>query len=145
MAGFHVGVAAFDLLGVVSRRGTGGVNIEFIATVAKIAPDPIHSRELYVDALGLPLEGEGDSYRHSERIAGCKSFGIWPLENDTLEDVGGVDLAFDVIGGDIGNRSAAVIRPGGTSATSRPSTMPSRVHLHAAPLPHVPAPPSSVR
>jgi NADPH:quinone reductase-like Zn-dependent oxidoreductase len=36
------------------------------------------------------------------------------LENDALEDVGGVDLVFDVIGGDIGKRSAALVRPGGT-------------------------------
>ena len=35
------------------------------------------------------------------------------LENDTLEDVGGVDLVFDVIGGDIGKRSAALVRAGG--------------------------------
>ena len=34
------------------------------------------------------------------------------LENDALEDVGGVDLAFDVIGGDIQRRSAGVIRAG---------------------------------
>ena len=36
------------------------------------------------------------------------------LDNDALEDVGGVDLVFDVIGGDIGKRSARLIRPGGT-------------------------------
>jgi NADPH:quinone reductase-like Zn-dependent oxidoreductase len=36
------------------------------------------------------------------------------LENDGLEDVGGVDLVFDVIGGDIGKRSAGLIRAGGT-------------------------------
>jgi len=36
------------------------------------------------------------------------------LGNDTLEDVGGVDLVFDVIGGDIGKRSARLIRAGGT-------------------------------
>jgi NADPH:quinone reductase-like Zn-dependent oxidoreductase len=36
------------------------------------------------------------------------------LENDALEDVGGVDLVFDVIGGDIGKRSAGLIRAGGT-------------------------------
>jgi len=36
------------------------------------------------------------------------------LENDNLEDVGGVDLVFDVIGGDIQKRSARLIRPGGT-------------------------------
>ena len=39
------------------------------------------------------------------------------LENDILEDVGGVDLVFDVIGGDIGKRSAGVIRAGGTLVT----------------------------
>ncbi|HET7674559.1 MAG TPA: NADP-dependent oxidoreductase [Gammaproteobacteria bacterium] len=36
------------------------------------------------------------------------------LENDDLEDVGGVDLVFDVIGGDIQKRSASLIRAGGT-------------------------------
>src|SRR3954469_22612626 len=36
------------------------------------------------------------------------------LENRVLEDVGGVDLVFDVIGGDIGKRSAGLIRAGGT-------------------------------
>src|SRR5262249_59471130 len=36
------------------------------------------------------------------------------LENDVLEDVGGVHLVFDVIGGDIGKRSAGLIRAGGT-------------------------------
>ena len=39
------------------------------------------------------------------------------LENDVLEDVGGVDLVFDVIGGDIGMRSARLIRAGGTLVT----------------------------
>jgi NADPH:quinone reductase-like Zn-dependent oxidoreductase len=36
------------------------------------------------------------------------------LENDALEDVRKVDLVFDVIGGDIGKRSAGLIRAGGT-------------------------------
>jgi NADPH:quinone reductase-like Zn-dependent oxidoreductase len=36
------------------------------------------------------------------------------LENDNLEDLGGVDLVFDVIGGEIGKRSVGLIRPGGT-------------------------------
>src|SRR5689334_2810355 len=36
------------------------------------------------------------------------------LNNDALEDVGDVDLVLDVIGGDIGRRSAALIRAGGT-------------------------------
>jgi NADPH:quinone reductase-like Zn-dependent oxidoreductase len=36
------------------------------------------------------------------------------LENDALEDVGGVDLVFDVLGGEIQKRSAALVRAGGT-------------------------------
>jgi NADPH:quinone reductase-like Zn-dependent oxidoreductase len=36
------------------------------------------------------------------------------LDNDALEDVGEVDLVFDVIGGDIGRRSAGLVRAGGT-------------------------------
>ena len=36
------------------------------------------------------------------------------LDNDALEDVGGIDLVFDVIGGDIQKRSAGMIRAGGT-------------------------------
>ena len=36
------------------------------------------------------------------------------LDNDALEDVGGVDLVFDVIGGDVQKRSTSLIRAGGT-------------------------------
>jgi NADPH:quinone reductase-like Zn-dependent oxidoreductase len=36
------------------------------------------------------------------------------LQNDALEDVRGVDLVFDLIGGDIGKRSARLVRAGGT-------------------------------
>ncbi len=49
------------------------------------------------------------------------------LGNDVLEDVGGVDLVFDVIGGDIGKRSAGLIRAGGTlvSVVGPPEQRPS--------------------
>jgi NADPH:quinone reductase-like Zn-dependent oxidoreductase len=48
------------------------------------------------------------------------------LENDALEDVGGVDLVFDVLGGDIGSRSAGLLRAGGTlvSVVGPPETPP---------------------
>ena len=36
------------------------------------------------------------------------------LENDALEDAGVVDLVFDLIGGDVGKRSARLVRAGGT-------------------------------
>ncbi|TDC51700.1 NADP-dependent oxidoreductase [Actinomadura sp. KC345] len=39
------------------------------------------------------------------------------LDNDSLDDVGEVDLVFDVIGGDIGKRSAGLVRAGGMLVT----------------------------
>jgi catechol 2,3-dioxygenase-like lactoylglutathione lyase family enzyme len=56
------------------------MDVQFIASVSVIAPDPETSRGLYVDALGLPLEAaEGDDYLHSEHIGGSRHFGVWPL------------------------------------------------------------------
>jgi NADPH:quinone reductase-like Zn-dependent oxidoreductase len=51
------------------------------------------------------------------------------LDNDSLNDAGGVDLVFDVIGGDIQSRSARLIRPGGTlvSVTGPVETRPANV------------------
>jgi NADPH:quinone reductase-like Zn-dependent oxidoreductase len=39
------------------------------------------------------------------------------LDNEALEDIGGVDLVFYVIGGDIGKRSAGLVRAGGMLVT----------------------------
>jgi catechol 2,3-dioxygenase-like lactoylglutathione lyase family enzyme len=55
------------------------MKIEFIASVALITADPPGSRELFVEELGLPLDGEGD-YIYSGEIEGTKHFGIWPLK-----------------------------------------------------------------
>jgi NADPH:quinone reductase-like Zn-dependent oxidoreductase len=65
------------------------------------------------------------------------------LDNEVLESVGGVDLVFDVIGGDIAARSAGLVRAGGILVTiagpteARPANgltidfvlVPDRVHL----------------
>src|SRR6516164_9825450 len=46
------------------------------------------------------------------------------LQADKLEDAGQVDVIFDVIGGEILDRSAALVRPGGTLVTiARPPTV----------------------
>lgn len=59
-----------------------GVDIQLIASIAVVTPDPRKSRELFIDALGLPLEaGPGSDYFHSERIEGSKHFGVWPLSH----------------------------------------------------------------
>ncbi len=56
------------------------MDVQFIATLAVVAPDPQKSRELFVDAPGLPLEAAPSSdYFHSEQVEGSKHFAIWPL------------------------------------------------------------------
>jgi hypothetical protein len=51
------------------------MNILFMTSVAVVAADPPKSRKLFMDALGLPLEGQGDGYYSS----GNNHFGVWPL------------------------------------------------------------------
>src|SRR5262249_35124649 len=49
------------------------------------------------------------------------------LQSDQLEDAGEVDLVFDVIGGEILDRSAALVRAGGTLVTiAAPPKVPPR-------------------
>ena len=68
------------IVGRVETMPEGHVmDVQFIASIAVIAPDPSVSRTFYVDALGLPLMGSEDDYLHSEDIDGSKSFGVWPL------------------------------------------------------------------
>ncbi len=55
------------------------MKIEFIASAALITTDPPTDRKLFVEVLGLPLDGAGD-YIFSGEIEGSKHFGIWPLK-----------------------------------------------------------------
>ena len=73
-------VAVSSKTGLGARSYAASMDIQFIATLAVITPDPGKSRELFIDALGLPLEASpGSDYFHSERIEGSKHFAIWPL------------------------------------------------------------------
>src|SRR6201987_3103858 len=63
--------------------------------------------------LGAYVIGTGRAAdRQSALDLGAQEF--VDLETDALEDVCGVDLVFDVSGGEIGKRSAGLIRAGGT-------------------------------
>lgn len=81
----------------------------------------VHGAAGAVGSMVVQLAREAGAYvigtgRAADRAAAL-DFGAQEfvdLENDRLEDVGGIDLAFDVIGGDIGKRSAALVRAGGT-------------------------------
>jgi NADPH:quinone reductase-like Zn-dependent oxidoreductase len=81
----------------------------------------VHGAAGAVGSMVTQLAREAGAYiigsgRAADRKAvldfGAKEF--VDLGNDALADVGEVDLVFDVIGGDIGKRSAGLIRAGGT-------------------------------
>lgn len=55
------------------------MDVLFVTSVAVVAADPPRSRKLFIDALGLPLEGEGNGYYSSGSVRGTKHFGVWPL------------------------------------------------------------------
>jgi NADPH:quinone reductase-like Zn-dependent oxidoreductase len=74
---------------------------------------------------GAHVIGTGRSgHRQSVHDFGAHEF--LDLEGDALEDVGGVDLVLDVFGGEIGIRSAGIVRAGGTlvSVAGPPETRP---------------------
>jgi len=81
----------------------------------------VHGAAGAVGAMVVQLAREAGAYVIGTGRAGDRQtaldFGAQEfvdLQNDLLEHVGGVDLVFDVIGGDIGKRSAGLIRAGGT-------------------------------
>jgi catechol 2,3-dioxygenase-like lactoylglutathione lyase family enzyme len=55
------------------------MNVLFIASVAVVAADPPESRNLFMDALGLPLKSQQGEYYSSGEVGGSKHFGVWPL------------------------------------------------------------------
>jgi catechol 2,3-dioxygenase-like lactoylglutathione lyase family enzyme len=71
------------------------MQVQFIASISVIAPNPAVSRRLYLDTLALPLEQRGDYYA-SERISGSKHFGVWPLTEAAQACYGTVDWPRDV-------------------------------------------------
>jgi NADPH:quinone reductase-like Zn-dependent oxidoreductase len=82
---------------------------------------PVHGAAGAVGTMVTQLAREFGAYViGSGRAADCQKaldFGAQEfvdLDNDALEEVGGVDVVFDVIGGDFQKRSTAMIRPGGT-------------------------------
>jgi NADPH:quinone reductase-like Zn-dependent oxidoreductase len=52
-----------------------------------------------------------------ETVLGLGAEAFVDLERDRLEDIGTVDVVFDVLGGEILDRSAQLVRPGGTLVT----------------------------
>lgn len=55
------------------------VDVKLVTSVSVITANPEASRELYVDALGLPLKRLDGEYYATEELEGSNHFGVWPL------------------------------------------------------------------
>ena len=84
----------------------------------------VHGAAGIVGSMASQLAREAGAYVIGTGRAGARqtalNFGAQEfvdLDNDALEDIGEVDLVFDVIGGDIVKRSAGLVRAGGTLVT----------------------------
>jgi NADPH:quinone reductase-like Zn-dependent oxidoreductase len=65
---------------------------------------------------GAHVIGTGRSGQR-DQVLGLKANDFLDLTTDKLEDIGEVDVVFDVIGGEILDRSAQLVRAGGTLVT----------------------------
>ena len=54
------------------------MDVLFVAGFGPISEGADAARAFYQDALGLPLEADGD-YLHTGRVEGVKHFAVWPL------------------------------------------------------------------
>lgn len=55
------------------------MDVQFVASVAPIVRDVEATRAFYQDALGLSFEGGEGDYVFTQKLAGTKHFGLWPL------------------------------------------------------------------
>jgi catechol 2,3-dioxygenase-like lactoylglutathione lyase family enzyme len=55
------------------------MDVQFVASFSPIVVDLSAAKAFYQQALGLSFEGKADDYVFTERLAGVKHFGLWPL------------------------------------------------------------------
>ena len=55
------------------------MHVRFIASFSAIVREPAAARALFADALGVAFEGSAGDYLFTEKLAGAKHFGLWPL------------------------------------------------------------------
>jgi NADPH:quinone reductase-like Zn-dependent oxidoreductase len=84
----------------------------------------VHGAAGAVGSLAVQLAGEvgarvigSGRAEHRDTVLGLGAEAFLNLQRDRLEDVGEVDLVFDVIGGETLRRSAKLVRPGGALIT----------------------------
>jgi hypothetical protein len=57
----------------------GNIKVLFIAGFGPIVREPVESRKLYGEALGIRFKEESGEYLHTEALEGAKTFALWPL------------------------------------------------------------------
>src|SRR5262249_62224345 len=70
-----------------SRKGYGKqtankIEVLFVAGFGPIVREPVESRKLYSDVLGISFKKEQEEtadYFHTEALQGAKTFALWPL------------------------------------------------------------------
>ena len=84
----------------------------------------MHGAAGVVGSMATQLAREAGAYvigtgraAHRETTLDLGAHEFIDLESDALEDVVGVDLVFDIFGGDMQKRSAGLVRAGGTLVT----------------------------
>jgi NADPH:quinone reductase-like Zn-dependent oxidoreductase len=84
----------------------------------------VHGAAGIVGSMAVQLASQAGAYvigtgraAHRQTALDFGAHEFVDLENGALEDAGTVDLVFDVLGGDIANRSAALVGAGGTFVT----------------------------
>ncbi len=57
------------------------LKVLFIAGFGPIVREPVSSRKLYAEDLGIDFKEEAGGYLHTEALQGARSFALWPLSH----------------------------------------------------------------
>jgi NADPH:quinone reductase-like Zn-dependent oxidoreductase len=115
----HVVAAALPMPGLTAWQGlfdhghlTAGQTVLIHGAAGGVSSIAV---QLARDA-GARVIGSGRTTQR-ETVLGLGADAFVDLQRDRLEDIGKVDVVFDVIGGEILDRSAQLVRPGGSLIT----------------------------
>ena len=62
------------------------IKILFVAGFGPIVSDRAASRALYEKVLGIRFKEEEGGYLHTESLDGVKTFALWPLDQDPVQE-----------------------------------------------------------
>ena len=72
------------------------MKVLFIAGFGPVAAGVEESRRLYEDMLGITFKLEDGDYRHTEELAGAKTFAVWPLSQAAESCFGSSEWPSDI-------------------------------------------------